>query len=57
MSHQIPGQMGWVILLLDWWVGLSITWTGHEDLGHHKSVPKMIGGHTHFQGLLVDAMG
>jgi len=57
MSHQIPGQMGWVILLLDQWVGSSITWTGHEDLGHHKSVPKMIGGHTHFQGLLVDAMG
>jgi len=31
--------------------------TGHEDLGHHKGVPKMIGGHTHFQGMLVDAMG
>jgi len=31
--------------------------TGHEDLGHHKGVPKMIGGHTHFQGVLVDAMG
>jgi len=26
--------------------GSSITWTG-QGLGHHKSVPKMIGGHTH----------
>jgi len=57
MSHQIPGQMGWVIHLLDRCIGSSITWTGHEDLGHHKSVQKMIGGHTHFQGVLVDAMG
>jgi len=37
--------------------GLCYKGTGHEDLGYHKGVPKMIGGHTHFWGVLVDAMG
>jgi len=30
--------------------------TGHEDLGHHKAVPKMIGGSYTLLRVLVDAM-
>jgi len=66
MAHQHLSMVGWAIKFLDRWDGSSpsglvggssITWTGQRTLPPQRVCQKMIRGHTHFQGLLVDAMG